>query len=259
MTGYLSSVVERISPGGQRVRPRPISLFEPQGPAGDARWGAVTGAAAEAPETGEVGEPAPEARAPGATQTTHRTERISEPTRALQKLSRPRRPRREPESDEAARSPERLGYLVAPPAAAIEGLSGERTEQPAPEARSAKKGSSERWEGREDRVDRVDRPQPRGTAPRRVTRPPQPATASAIRVSSPERGQVPQKPTPVQPRRSVRGKPPPAGRTIEVTIGRIEVIAVPPSQPAKAAVSHRPSAVMSLEGYLKSREEERQP
>jgi hypothetical protein len=262
MSGYLAHLVARMATGaaGAGVRPRPLSRFEPAAPevlppgfgsdeqAADGREASPMHRPARQPVEREPGRAAP---VPPAVDAPPRRPR---PAGELHPTAPPVNPVGEPA---AARRPARLGYLVPHPAPDFDRWPAEPDVQPVADPLPAPGTPAERGQAPELAV---STPQPGTPGPAQtvaaVGRPP--VVVASIRPIRPE----PVRPQALPPGghpRAAEAKSSSAEPAVHVTIGRVEVIATPPAHPAPLRQPDRPSGVMSLDEYLKSREEEGRP
>ncbi|MGD8791838.1 MAG: hypothetical protein PVF47_04740 [Anaerolineae bacterium] len=288
MSDYLSHLVTRSQPGGERIRPRTAALFEPRRPAGpdlppeveETAAGAETGIPEARPMAARHVAPRPAPPAPAEAQAVPLRPRRAQPEPAgHEALSRPDpgpgalQPRREPARRPAMPEPEATvaspqatepagSVLPAPPARR------EGEPQPRVEVRPVER-VIERTE-QQVVVERTivapaDRPPVRRPVRERTgggddeTREGRPGKAThhegmALVVRPqvvPARADEPGVADPAR-----RAPAEPAGPAVQVTIGRIEVRAeAAPAglQPSRRGKKGRPAGVMSLDEYLKLR------
>ena len=255
MANFLSNLVQRFNQPTPAVQARPVSLFEPQTQLDLSPW---VGAEQNAVES----EPPPTAR------------RQIKPTPSdipsTPIDSRPVQPSNEPHPQSlAAPLKEKLPMVVAHQPPAQLGYLVVRTEN-----------QVEMPLTRPDAHPQVDPAPPKGAARLEPERAANPKAESQPRGGPPTPGPEKVLPKTAEPA-SIRPKPRAAENPlgvasiplqnaakaapdsseaiINVTIGRVEVIATPPAVPARPPKASRPSPVMSLDEYLKSRDQERQP
>lgn len=248
MADYLTNLVQRLAQQAQVVRARPLALFEPQKQVHLSPWAELGGPAGE---TGDFADQpgalqAGEAPAPPAVPAAPPRHRAAV---ELRSGLLPARPGTESGAVEAGRRPQ-PGYLLPQPAPEPERKPEEPPGRPAPGPAPVEALSLA--------LEEASRREPVASIVLRPAAPsPQPEASPSIR---------PRRTDPATPFRGVPGAlesarsqdHSPAEPVINVTIGRVEVIAMPPSGPSQAPPASRKSPVINLEEYLKSRDQERQ-
>jgi hypothetical protein len=259
MAAYLSNLVDRSNQPNAGVRARPISLFEPQTNFDFTAWSAAEAhnpknwAAVEQTGDPQGSETQPDSLKRSATSAQPYVSRSEfEP--------RPRPVLNEQRTLETAMTtsklPAQLGYLVVQPRF--------QTDQPAlepsyPEIIPAPQADRPGLEP-ERGANLVEGTPPRGgpATHRQEKTHQKPTPKTVIR---PHLREVAQSPRSIlfNPQITAKNDSSPTEPVINITIGSVEVLAVPPTGPAKTPKPSRSSPVMSLDEYLKNRDQERQP
>jgi hypothetical protein len=272
MTGYLTNLVDRINQQPPAVRPRPVALFEPQVRIDPLPWvtaghsTAETGPPMEQSGTLQTGEPAPARSQPPAVPT---------PPRQLPAPVKPRPPTlttrssQKPATAAPVEPPAPLGYLLHRPALPVDPLPRDPGQRPPLPSTPAGGPSLEPADASYPKLG-PPHPLPPGETASARPGPREPGAAISIRPRPRETSATTSiRPSPRTPTRSPRpartgshrstqGDRSPPEPVINVTIGRVEIVATPPPGTARTGPPDRPSPVTSLEEYLKSRDQEGQ-
>ncbi len=259
MANFLANLVTRLNQQVEVVRPRPVSMFEPQMDLDLSAWVAV---GQPTVETGEAVEQQGDRQARGPNPTLPEVPAAQEQPRQTQALIEPRtqlasaKIKTKPEISATSDPPAWLGYLEYQPAFQSDRppqgllhtskfetvpqgneslLVSERAANPEVGFPSRKGHATARWEEHPFKQDAMPSIRPNLREPAE--------SRKAIHLDT----QI-----------SAKIDPSLAEPVINVTIGSVEVIAMPPAGPAKPPKPSRPSPVMSLDEYLKSRDQERQ-
>jgi hypothetical protein len=257
MANYLTNLVERLGQQAKVVRARPVALFEPQTRTDLLPWVAAwqptveAGESVEQPGALEAGERMPDWPGQPAVQVGPRQSQAAVKPRT-QVL--PAKPGRASGAVEAGEPPQ-PGYLVHRPASEPDRLPWEPEQRPEPGPAPAGEASLE--PGKAPLLQPGVRAHEVRAAPRQTAPFLQSDAAPSIRPDRKDPGKSPRA-VPIDLRRATSEDRSLAEPVISVTIGRVEVIAMPPSGPPKAPQPGRKSPVMSLEEYLRSRDQERQ-
>jgi hypothetical protein len=254
MANFLSNLLNRFNSKAELVQTRPTSLFEPQTNLGILSWVENTPpadeivAAEKQPAAGQS-----DAAAFGLSQQPVLSSRGRDPKTDFQ----PRQDEPQIKSGSVPTSGPlaQLGYLVVAPRALSDtsiwehpaisrfesSNQGDQSSLELPRGANQEEGTPPQG----DRDAFLSEKPPQKSGQNHVIRPKPRETvksAKAVRIN---------------PRKTLASDSAPTEQVINVTIGRVEVQAVPATRPAKTKKQRGPSPIMSLDEYLKNRDQER--
>jgi len=259
MADYLSNLVDRFNQSETAVRARPISLFEPHMNFDLSAWNL---AGLPNPETQNTVEPSSDLAVHGTRTDSPQQSATSAQTHKSRSEIKPRHHSVPTEQQKSAAAmptsvpPAQLGYLVVQPRF----QANQPVLEPShPEIITATQAERPRLEP-ERGANLEEGTPPRGgpAAPRQEKTSQKPAPKNIIRPHLREAAESPGS-TLFNPQIATKNDSSPTEPVINITIGSVEVVAVPPPGSTKTKKNDRPSPVISLDEYLKNRDQERQP
>jgi len=247
MANFLSNLVQRFNQPTLAVQARPVSLFEPQTQFDLSPWSEMEQLSGES-ELFPTTKRADSLPVAGLANTPADT-LSSRPAIELRPQNRPESPRERPSTLETEGQPAQLGYLVV------------RAEQQREIAQRAAKTPSEMNTALSEKSTGLG---PGQVANAGAESHPRNQSAPSHQKATPSKTGPPTF-RPIQPLGQMSIQPQiehklansPTEPVINVTIGRVEVIAKTPETSTPPTKTKRPNPVMSLDEYLKSRDQER--
>ncbi len=258
MSNFLTNLVERFNQPSAVVQARPVSLFEPQTRLDFPAWSAAGWQnpanleALEQPSDPQAHAAPPDSQAQAATSARTVQPRLGDKPHPRPLSAEQQRPATAPTS----KPPAQLGYLVVQPRFQVDQPFLETSDSEIIPPFQAKRPRLEPERGADLEEGTPPRERQAHIRPKEIHPKPGPKT---ILQPALREAEVSPKPIHSNSQMAAESESPSAEPVIHVTIGRVEVLAVPPTEAPKPQKNSRPNPVMSLDEYLKNRDQERQP